>query len=148
MWKNLPRNITCTTPPFRNFLPDNWFVNNCKDKKEASDMTDMFAKFVGDIAGRPDSIECPLPCRQINYKISFDYAHEILYKEAEEKNKCFFFKYMYSTLLVDERMESYDYDIGSFLTAAGGNLGLFLGFSCLSILFMAIKWIKNYLLIS
>ena len=32
-------------------------------------------------------------------------------------------------------METLDYDVGTFWTSVGGNLGLFLGFSCLSVLF-------------
>ncbi len=40
----------------------------------------------------------------------------------------------FKTLQIDEEIETYIYDIGSFLTASGGNLGLFLGFSCLSVL--------------
>jgi len=31
------------------------------------------------------------------------------------------------------------------LTSAGGNLGLMLGFSCLSVLFAVINWIKSKL---
>jgi hypothetical protein len=35
------------------------------------------------------------------------------------------------------------YDFGGFLAAAGGNLGLLLGFSCLSISLMAVEWMKK-----
>ena len=36
------------------------------------------------------------------------------------------------------------YDAGGFLAAAGGNLGLLLGFSCLSVLFASVEWIKKF----
>ena len=39
-----------------------------------------------------------------------------------------------SSLDVEEKVETLVYDIGSFLAAAGGNLSLMLGFSCLSVL--------------
>jgi hypothetical protein len=37
-----------------------------------------------------------------------------------------------------------DYDVGNFLAAVGGNLGLLLGLSGLSVLFYLIKWLKRY----
>ena len=40
----------------------------------------------------------------------------------------------YSTLNVEELVETLVYDRGNFLAAAGGNLGLMLGISCLSVL--------------
>ena len=41
---------------------------------------------------------------------------------------------VYETLSVEEHFETLVFDFGSLLAAAGGNLGLFLGFSCLSLL--------------
>ena len=49
------------------------------------------------------------------------------------------------TLFVDEKIESLEYDIGSFLAAAGGNLGLMLGFSCLSVMFTTVEYANKYL---
>ena len=53
-----------------------------------------------------------------------------------------------ANFVVEERIETLIYDTGNFLAQAGGNLGLFLGFSCLSLLFAIIKLFKkalNYL---
>ena len=50
----------------------------------------------------------------------------------------------YSTLDVEERIETLVYDAGNFLAAAGGNLGLLLGFSCLSTVFGFINIIQEY----
>ena len=153
MSKNLPKNITCTTPHFKYFLPNSTNMNFCRDKTEAFEFIDTFTNFVNDIVDRPESIGCPLPCRQVHYKISLDYVHKHGWRvfddesedSTENKVEHFSLEYRYSTLIVEERIESYDYDVGSFLAAAGGNLGLFLGFSCLSALFAAIQWIKMYL---
>ena len=150
MWKNLPKSVSCTTPHFKYFLPNNSNINSCRDKTEAFEFVDTFTNFVNDIVDRPESIGCPLPCRQVHYKISLDYVHKYGWQvfdddsenSTEKKVDHFSLEYRYSTLFVEERMESYDYDVGSFLAAAGGNLGLFLGFSCLSVLFAAIKWIN------
>jgi hypothetical protein len=50
----------------------------------------------------------------------------------------------YSTLDVEERIETLVYDAGNFLAAAGGNLGLLLGFSCLSTVLGFINIIQEY----
>ena len=47
---------------------------------------------------------------------------------------------------IEERVETLVYDFAGLLTSAGGNLGLMLGFSCLSVLFALINWIKYKLL--
>ena len=52
----------------------------------------------------------------------------------------------YSTLNVEELVETLVYDTGNFLAAAGGNLGLMLGVSCLSILNIIVYVIRAKLL--
>ena len=48
----------------------------------------------------------------------------------------------YETLAVEERIETLVYDVGSLLSAIGGNLGLFLGFSCFTMLLGILKVAK------
>jgi hypothetical protein len=48
---------------------------------------------------------------------------------------------------VEERIETLVYDVGSFLAAAGGNLGLLLGFSCLSTIFGFINWMQGHFIL-
>lgn len=48
----------------------------------------------------------------------------------------------YESLVVEERIETLVYDVGSFLSAMGGNLGLFLGFSCFTMLLGILKAAK------
>jgi hypothetical protein len=50
----------------------------------------------------------------------------------------------YATLSVEEQTETLVFDIGSLLAAAGGNLGLFLGFSCLSLLFSCFDYLASF----
>jgi hypothetical protein len=50
----------------------------------------------------------------------------------------------YATLSVEEQTETLVFDIGSLLAAAGGNLGLFLGFSCLSLLFSCLDYLASF----
>ncbi len=57
----------------------------------------------------------------------------------------FFLLYLYfGTLDVEERIDTLDYDFESFLAAVGDNLGLFLGFSCLSVLLGFVRLLKRF----
>jgi hypothetical protein len=51
---------------------------------------------------------------------------------------------VYETHSVEELFEMIVFDIGSLLVGAGGNLGLFLGFSCLSIVFSLLDYIPMF----
>jgi hypothetical protein len=50
---------------------------------------------------------------------------------------------VYETYSVEEQFETLVFDIGSLLVAAGGNIGLFLGFCCLSIAFSCLDYLPN-----
>ena len=50
----------------------------------------------------------------------------------------------YESLIVEEHIETLVYDAGSFLSAIGGNLGLFLGFSCLTMLLGILKLAEKF----
>jgi hypothetical protein len=45
---------------------------------------------------------------------------------------------------VEEKMETLVYDEANFLTATGGNLGLFLGFSCFSLLAGILETLRHF----
>jgi hypothetical protein len=49
----------------------------------------------------------------------------------------------YQSFLVEEKIENLVYDFSSFVSAAGGNLGLFLGLSLFSALQMCLQFVKN-----
>ena len=49
----------------------------------------------------------------------------------------------YNNLEIEERTETLIYDLSTFLSAAGGNLGLLMGFSCLSVLLALIKCLTD-----
>ncbi len=48
--------------------------------------------------------------------------------------------------MVEERVEALVYDEVNFIAAAGGNLGLFLGFSCFSVLIALMKQVRKLIL--
>ena len=50
----------------------------------------------------------------------------------------------FESFAIEEQVESLVYDEANFWAAVGGNLGLFLGFSCLSLLFDLIKLFDKF----
>jgi hypothetical protein len=60
-----------------------------------------------------------------------------------EENNNFDLYYSFETMDTEERMETLTYDLGNFLVAAGGNLGLFLGFSCFSLFLHFIEFLNQ-----
>jgi hypothetical protein len=84
---------------------------------------------------------CPLPCTKTSYKTNLKYMHKnslMLVEEFFQKDNVFILYFFYTSLTVEEKIETLIYDFGGLMAAAGGNLGLCLGFSCLSILFSMI----------
>ena len=149
MVEKLPKEIVCILPIMKYFLPQNTTLPECQNNKSEEDVTKALINYVYDIVDVPESIGCPLPCRQINYKMNLDLFHKnswTSFNSTISKNERYFnLEYRYMTLFVDEKIESLEYDIGSFLAAAGGNLGLMLGFSCLSVLFATVEYANKYL---
>ena len=83
------------------------------------------------------------------YSLNLKYYHENSespFSQGSEKTtdarRSFVLFYYFNSLLLEERIETLVFDLGDFFSSAGGNLGLFLGFSCLSVLFSFISGIK------
>jgi len=62
--------------------------------------------------------------------------------ETSDDGEIFYLLFYYLTLTTEQRIQSLDYDFGNFLVAAGGNLGLFLGMSCLSVLWLLADFLQ------
>ena len=63
--------------------------------------------------------------------------------DATNKSKDHFTLYsFYPTFDVEEKIETLEYDLANLLVSAGGNLGLFLGFSCFSVMLSVINWLN------
>jgi Amiloride-sensitive sodium channel len=84
--------------------------------------------------------QCPLPCSKTVYNVKLLKYHKNsnigleVEKAKDIHNLAIYFKFDYETFAVEEFTETLIYDTGNFLTQLGGNLGLFLGFSCFSLL--------------
>jgi len=121
----------------------------CKSTMEANITMDVLLKIFNDLP-----FGCLIPCNQTVFNLDYTLFNQnsdmiIFDKENEDKiNEIFpelIVSIYYHTLSVEEHSETVVYDSINFLSAAGGNLGLLLGFSCLSTLLYFYDFVINKL---
>jgi hypothetical protein len=65
--------------------------------------------------------------------------------DLKSTNKSFlYFSFGYETFNKKKHSKNLIYDTGNFLTQVGGNLGLFLGFSCFSVILAIIECLNKW----
>ena len=90
-----------------------------------------------------------MPCLQLEYSYTLSELHMNNWIEPKKGHSPEFAKEYYSifasfeTMNIEKHEENLVYDSGSFFAAIGGNLGLFLGFSCFSIIVAAVDFIAK-----
>lgn len=93
--------------------------------------------------------QCYAPCQRKSYSLSVKHYHNTSWVDVENvfsgKDE-FYLSMAYSTQDIESRTETLVYDAGSLLAAAGGNLCLFLGFSCMTCIWTSVNIIEQYLL--
>jgi len=139
-------NLTCTTTGLVNITKSKT-LKECNSVSDAYKTFYFFAYFFQNITKKLTELGCPLPCKQTTYKTNLQYYHANKWVDPNNtvprpKDYLYLAVY-YDTLLVDEGIEAYVYDLGIILAQAGGNLGLCLGFSCLSALLAFIQFFKQ-----
>ena len=77
-------------------------------------------------------------CNTTSYKVIVNHMHinsfvDPMNEMGVRVEEMFILGFYYDSLNVEERVEMLVYDWSAFLASVGGNLGLALGFSCLSI---------------
>ena len=122
----------------------------CNSREEASQAS---RKILGMTLAETDNAEliatCPLPCKQTTYDLNVKAFHANSWLDPNNTTgmvnvtSVTLLNVFYETLSTEEKVETLMYDVSSFLAAAGGNLGLFLGFSCLSMTVSFIQFCKN-----
>ena len=135
LWFMLMPSVNCTVAGYESIVHEN--VKYCDSLNMAktalsqifSSLTDFFSNF--------SQYKCPLPClhRSYNFNIKYFHTHSWIGLEnytTEIIEKTGLVSLTYSSLLIEDRVEAYVYDLENFMTSIGGNLGLFLGFSCFS----------------
>ena len=144
--KHFKNPYSCMIQEMKSIVPQDLEMNECPNTTIAGEVLWSYSAFMSGFTVKPWSYGCPIPCKLKSYKFTINSLHtntRVFPLYEPEDHKYFIFTYYFASLNVEERIESLEYDFGNLLVAAGGNLGLFLGFSCLTVLFAIIDFIKN-----
>ena len=146
IWKNFNNSFGCRIHELKSIVPKDVKMDECQNEEIASEILWEYGSFLADFVVKPWFYGCPVPCLQTNYKFTLDTLHKNTIKfpfYGPDDQSYHIFAHFFETFDVEEKIESLEYDFGNFLVAAGGNLGLFLGFSCLSVLLAIVKNAKK-----
>ncbi len=146
IWANLSQEAICSIPGFDLFRDNGTSMRECLNETEGRDSIRKFQDIFLDFAGNSDSYDCPLPCERLSYSFTLNTLHNnsLLFEMPQNftEKDVYVLMYYYKSLVVEKQVETLVYDFGGFLAAAGGNLGLCLGLSCLSIVFTLTQWMQ------
>jgi hypothetical protein len=135
-------------------------ITDCKDKVSAGKTLSAFTDIIYYKNRAKWTSACPPPCTQKSYSLDVKKYHTNSWIEYDNQpfedvsKTAVGFSLAYETFLIEEQVETLVYDAGNFLAAIGGNLGLFRGFSCLTLLLWIFKigkkihWHLNFGLLS
>ena len=137
----------CSIPAFDLFHYGGTFMRSCENETEGKDSIRKFQNIFLDFARNSDGYGCQLPCKRLSYSFTLNTLHNnsLLFEMPQNftETSVYLLMYYYKTLVVEKQVETLVYDFGGFLAAAGGNLGLCLGLSCLSIVFTLTHWTQS-----
>ena len=138
---NLTKELKCTIAGFDEFVYKCLHLPECSNQSEANTkLQSTFFEFLED----PKSLGCKVPCerKSYNFEVNTIHMNSLLFEGSPELENSSYYHvfYYFKTYLIEKRTEFLVYDLGGFFAAAGGNLGLCLGFSCLSILLTITHW--------
>ena len=117
----------------------------CSDVDSASNTQNQYMQIVYNQEKLNWIFACPVPCKQIGYAAHPTYFHRssLLNLREDDFKSLVLLTIRYETLAIEENVESLVYDVANFLAAVGGNLGLFLGFSCLSVFLSLLNFLMT-----
>jgi hypothetical protein len=108
----------------------------CETPDDVANTLTTFGNLVDKYAGRTDSFNCFMPCKFFYFANSINEFHRnswIVTNQVPEDE--FKLDISLSSKYADVHTETQIYDLGNSIGQLGGNLGLLLGFSCLSAYF-------------
>ena len=144
----LKEKISCLIPGLEEFAQVLKSMRECNHISEGQNTSRIFASSV--LENHEWKKDCPLPCSLTTFNYKLEYLHRSRWIDSQNsdgselyKNTTFLFFISFGSLLVEERSEALIYDGVTFIAAAGGNLGLFLGFSFFSVAISIVKMIQK-----
>ena len=114
--------------------------NICSNYTTFSEKTRAMNSQLKQILKNTSSTRCIIPCRTITYGASFREMNKNARLLAGQKFEFVSFGLDYDEFIMDISKEYFVMSPGALISTIGGFLGLFLGFSCLSLTF----WTSNH----
>jgi len=122
-------------------------MTECSTLQDGANTFETYTKEATKYLGKTWLLGCPSPCLQLHYSYSLSHFHKNSWvqplnpdsQEFIDNHYCIMMAY--GSMNIEKKEETLIYDSANFLAAVGGNLGLFLGFSCLSIVFAGIDFL-------
>jgi hypothetical protein len=149
IWTSLYKEAICYIPPFDLYNDDSTNMRKCTNEIEGKDAMRKLQTIVSDFVANSEKFGCPLPCEKQSFSFTLNTLHNnsMLFEVPQNftEDDIYILTSYYKTLLVEKEVETLVYDLSGFLAAAGGNMGLCLGLSCLSVLFTFTQWTKSFL---
>ena len=140
--QNLMAVINCTVPGLEIILDNYATLPECKDSITASDTMKNYLSLSYTYLENLNSRGCMKPCEQTVFRSKVKKEHDTSWVSDIDKD-IFYLRIVYSTLHIEKNVETLVYDTGNFFSTVGGNLGLCLGFSCLSCLLSLVEFISE-----
>ena len=148
LWLKIQNKLNCSVFFLEKFHEGKTNLTACDSKETAKAPARLLKDTLVNVSVNPFLYGCPLPCFRISYGLDVNYYHENTvgenYVDENPPTNNFIVYFFYRSPWIEERLETLTYDLSGMLAAAGGNLGLMLGFSCLTLVFGIINWFKKF----
>ncbi len=144
MWSLLRPNISCTIAGLEAILPSQPDISPCQTLESAEKVFNAMEIIFTDFLTKMVEYGCPIPCSQKSFNYNIKYFHRNSWIESQNSTlsqSAALVAVSYRSMLVEKRVETIIYDLESVMTSIGGNLGLFLGFSCFSTFLKILKFV-------
>ena len=148
IWQHVKDRMKCIWQPLKTFVPEAEAssMTPCRDRTSAKNVQNIIFDQIDYFVNSPWLYGCPTPCKQTHFSYEIQYFHKNADTQFyDEVEGVFYISVFYKSLELEEFAENLVYDTGAFLAATGGNLGLLLGLSGMSMLLYLIKKLKKYL---
>ncbi len=122
-------------------------LSACEDKETALQEAEKFSNYIFRINKNEILDNCLIPCKQSGFTHNLRYYHSnawLSHSLSNDDKKAFILVSLrFESFMVKEEIENYLYDTTSLLTGIGGNSGLLIGMSLLSLLLGTIRLAKR-----
>jgi len=128
------------------FLNFSSILPQCKTQREAETSYERVKIKLAVLNEDPDRYGCPFPCELTFYKLTVDYNHKNaieMFKGVQSNANDYSIFIQYSSTNVEKVEEKLLVSTSALLGSIGGNMGLLLGVSCLSVCLEVLNLIRK-----